>query len=357
MSEDGSADRGRRRFLKLLGLAGLGLAGCSRSTGENDVLAQQPAPVPAAERETVASPEATVVVVRCAEVVGNDDSLDAALVEEMVSAGVSALSGEEDQAAAWGRYFAAGQKVAVKVNCLSGPPVATHPEVTDAITRGLQAAGIAAEDIVIYDRLTGELETCGFAVNKSGTGVQCYGTERVGYDSAPTVIKEVGTCFSRIVSRGCDAIVNVPVLKDHDLAGLTGALKNHYGSVHNPNKLHGQPEDRCSPFIADLNCAELLRSKERLIVYDALMVCYEGGPGYKPETTVPYGAIMVATDPVAADTVGLKLLDELRVEHGLEALAGSERDPKYLAVAGDEDHQLGSNDLGEIDVVERVVSA
>ena len=305
----------------------------------------------------VASPQPTVVVVRCAEAVGGDGSIDAELVGRMVGVGVTTLADEKDEAAAWERYCQAGQRVAIKVNCLSGPPVATHPQVTDAIVTGVQTAGIAPEDIIIFDRLTGELETCGFAVNKTETGVRCFGTDAVGYDEEPTIVKEVGTCLSRIVSAWCDAIINVPVLKDHDLAGLTGALKNHYGSIHNPNKLHGQPEDRCSPYIADLNCAEVLRSKQRLIVYDTLLVCYEGGPGYKPATTVPYGTIMMATDPVAADTVGLKLVDEMRAEHGVPPLAGSERDPKYLAVAADADHQLGCNDLAKIDVVERVVTA
>jgi uncharacterized protein (DUF362 family) len=350
-------DGGRRQFLRLLGLAGLGLAGCARSGGEDDRDAQRPAPVSATHEREVSSPAATVALVRCAEAVGKDGSISAPAVEQMVNTGVGALTGEAETAAAWGKYFEAGERVAVKVNCLSGPPVATHPEVTDAVAVGLQAAGVAPEDILIYDRLTAELETSGFTVSKGRTGVKCFGSDEVGYDDTPTTVKRVGTCFSRIVSEWCQAIVNVPVLKDHDLAGLTGALKNHYGSVHNPNKLHGQPEDRCSPYVADLNCAELLRSRERLIVYDALMVCYEGGPGHKPATTVPFGAIMMATDPVAADTVGLKLLDELRAEHGLEPLAGSEREPTYLAVAGDADHQLGCNDLAKITVLERVVSA
>jgi len=356
LSEDGAMDEGRRQFLKLLGLVGLGLGGCSRSTGGDDRLAQQQ-PAPPAAVEPAALSQPTVVVVRCPQAVGEDGRIDAGLVGQMTRLGVTTLAGEEDEATAWGRYVTPGQRVAIKVNCLSGPPVASHPAVADAVVTGVQTAGVAPEDILVFDRLTAELETCGFPVNKAGAGVRCYGTDEVGYDREPTTVKEVGTCFSRIVSEWCDTIINVPVLKDHDLAGLTGALKNHYGSINNPNKLHGQPEDHCSPYIADLNCAEVLRGKQHLIVYDALMVCYQGGPGYKPATTVPYGTLMAATDPVAADTVGLKLLDELRAEHGLPAVAGSERDPKYLAVAADEGHQLGCNNLAEINIVERTVSA
>lgn len=53
----------------------------------------------------------------------------------------------------------------------------------------------------------------------------------------------------------------------------------------------------------------------------------------------------------------VKLLDEIRAEHGLPAVAGLERDPTYLAVAGDADHQFGCKDLAKIEVVEHVVSA
>ena len=70
------------------------------------------------------------------------------------------------------------------------------------------------------------------------------------------------------------------VLKDHDGAGVTIALKNMYGVIHNPNKYH---PNGCNPYIADLNMLPEIRSRMRLTICDATTACYEGGPGYKPE--------------------------------------------------------------------------
>jgi len=167
------------------------------------------------------------------------------------------------------------------------------------------------------------------------------------------VVMSTGSRFSRIVSQQCSAIVNAPILKDHDGAGITCALKNHFGSINNPNKLH---TDHCDPHIADINCAPVIRSKQRIIVCDALMVCYEGGPAYKPATTVPYGAILVSTDPVALDTVGLGIIEELREANGLEPISTEERAPTYIATAADADHRLGANRPADIELVESTVA-
>lgn len=60
-------------------------------------------------------------------------------------------------------------------------------------------------------------------------GIQCFGTDELpggGYEAEPQLSGSVGTCFSKIISRLCTAIINVPVLKDHDLAGISVAMKN-----------------------------------------------------------------------------------------------------------------------------------
>ena len=60
----------------------------------------------------------------------------------------------------------------------------------------------------------------------------------------------VGLALRALLARGPDrADRPARVLKDHDLAGVSLAMKNWYGVVHNPNKLH---DDDCDPFVADL---------------------------------------------------------------------------------------------------------
>jgi uncharacterized protein (DUF362 family) len=336
----------RRQVLLSLGAGVFALAGCGR----------EERPSPSAEAAPSAPPAGTmsagprVAVARSPQAV-RDYRVREDVVGELLDAALRSFTGE-DAASAWRSLFRPGDVVAIKVNCLGGPQLRSHPELVEHIVRGLAGAGVALPDIIIYDRLSGELSECGFEVRTGGAGPLCYGTDEVGYDAEPTVVRSVGSCFSRIVSAQCTAIINVPVLKDHDVAGLSGALKNHFGSIHNPNKLH---LDHCTPYVADLNCADVLREKQRLIVYDGLLACYDGGPAFKPETTTGYGAIMVATDPVAADAVALSAVEGLRQEQGLAPLMTSERQPAYLALAADAEHRLGTADLAKINVLEAAV--
>ncbi len=338
--------RSRRELLVSLGAGALALGGCGRREEPASSLASA---APSRGPEAAAPRGPRVAVARSDEAI-TGSRVREDVVGELLDAAMRSFTGQEG-AAAWRQLFGAGDVVAIKVNCLGGPQLRTHPELVAHIVRGLESAGVARTSIIIYDRMTSELRECGFEVRTGGAGPLCYGTDEVGYDGEPSVVRSVGTCFSRIVSQGCNAIINVPVLKDHDLAGLSGALKNHFGSIHNPNKLH---LDRCTPYIADLNCAAVLRDKQRLIVYDGLLACYDGGPAFKADTTAAYGAVAVATDPVAADTVALDMLEKLRGRAGLPPLTGGDRAPQYLALAGDADRKLGTADLAEIEVLAAV---
>jgi uncharacterized protein (DUF362 family) len=337
----------RRRFLQIATGAGLGLAGCqSAKTTSN---AAPPDQANAGEAKAPAIPPERVVVARDPSAVHGTE-IDAAEVAALLDRAMAALTPANHPAAAWRALFRPSDTVAIKVNCLSGPPLSSHPEVAAAVAQSLRThVGTPANSIIAYDRLREELQIAGFD-RSPDSGYQCQGTDEVGYDAEPTTINQAGSCYSRVISERATAIINVPVLKDHDLAGLTGALKNHFGSIHNPNKMH---MDHCTPYIADVNCAPCIRDKHRLVVYDALLVCYDGGPGYNiPDATTAYGALMVAVDPVAADAVAFSLLEQLRREHGLPPIAGSEREPKYIQVAADEQHSLGVADLERIDLVE-----
>jgi len=337
----------RRRFLQIAAGAGLGLAGCQAKPTDPSATAQD-APREPTRADAPPVPDRRVVIVRDPSAV-SDAGVDADKVAAMLDRAMAALSPAEDAQAAWRALFRPSDVVAVKVNCLAGPALSSHPELAAIVARSLtEHVGVSADSIIVYDRDSGELEAVGFD-RSGGSGYRCRGTDEVGYDAEPTTTFQAGSCYSRIISEQATAILNLPVLKDHDLAGLSGALKNHFGSIHNPNKLH---VDHCTPYVADVNCAPQIRKKHRLVLYDGLLACYDGGPSYKPNTTDRYGALMVAVDPVAADTVAFHLIEQLRTEHELPPIAGSEREPSYLQVAADGQHGLGSADLDAIDLVE-----
>ena len=56
-------------------------------------------------------------------------------------------------------------------------------------------------------------------------------------------------------------VINMPILKDHRMAGVTFAMKNMYGVVDRPSTLHA---NNCNPGVADLNCIPVIRSQGAL---------------------------------------------------------------------------------------------
>jgi uncharacterized protein (DUF362 family) len=266
----------------------------------------------------------------------------------MVKKALEKLTGEEGEKA-WQSLFSRKDVVAIKTSCLPGKHLSTHPELVDALVRGLHSAGVEERNIIIYDRTTRELEAAGFAISRE-RGPRCFGTDEpaMGYDREPTVVGEVASRFSRIISEVATAIINVPVMKDHDICGISGSLKNHLGSIDNPNKYH---PDGGNPFIADINAAPLLIEKSRLIICDALCAIFDGGPAYNPAGTWNYGGLLAGSDPVAMDVRLLEIIEEKRKIEKLPSLKSEKRFPSYIFTAADEAHRVGCADPGRMDRV------
>lgn len=286
-----------------------------------------------------------VVLVRNRSVMTNEGLLNKSLADEMLTSAMLRLTGKSTPDQAWGSLFRPEDVVGIKVNALGGKRIATHPGVVEAVVAGLTCAGVPENNIIVWDRLTDELQKAGYAINTSGRGVGCYGTDK-GYDPNPEMSGSIGSCFSTILSSRCTALINVPVLKDHDLAGVSIGLKNFYGAIHNPNKYH---DNNCDPFIADLNLHPYIKDKLRLIVCDALTLLYQGGPAYNPQHAIDYCGLLVSQDPVALDRIGVNLIEEARKEKGLPTLKEAGRAPVHVATAAQ--RGLGTDDLKGIEWV------
>jgi hypothetical protein len=119
------------------------------------------------------------------------------------------------------------------------------------------------------------------------------------------------------------------------------ALKNHYGSVNQPGRLHG---DWCDPAIAELNAQDNICKKTRLIVGAALKVSPADWNRPKRED-----ALLLSFDPVALDTVARDILVRHRQALGLDTgfLVDGAR---HLATA--QALGLGTTDASRIDLQE-----
>jgi uncharacterized protein (DUF362 family) len=133
----------------------------------------------------------------------------------------------------------------------------------------------------------------------------------------------------------------VPILKDHGGSGVTFALKNiALGATNNPGSLHN---NFCDPSIGEVNAIDVVRQKQRLILGDALVACYNGGPGRNPQFVWTENAVFAAHDPVAIDACALKIIEDKRKEKGIAAIGNRARHVQTAAKLG-----LGVADLSNI---------
>ncbi|MCS7254079.1 MAG: DUF362 domain-containing protein [Armatimonadota bacterium] len=265
---------------------------------------------------------------------------------QMVNVALARLFGTGDAPTAWRRLIKPNEIVGIKVNCIAGATLSTSPMLVNAIIASLCSSGIRQEQIIVWDRMSEELKRAGYVIRTSPPGVLCYGTDVVGYRKQLSSFGEVTTFVSNIIAQQCDAIINAPVLKTHQIAGITAALKNHFGSINNPNRYH---PNRCDPYVADANCLPEIRHTHRLVICDALRPLCHGGPEDNPKFRWNYGGIIVGVDPVAVDACGLQIIRERRKAIRLGEIYP---EPTYILTAADYKHSLGTFDERQIDVVE-----
>jgi len=279
-----------------------------------------------------------VVVVRHGGVWA-DNSPDPTIVLQMLDDGLRTLTGTGEAFAVWHRLFDREERVLLKVNCIAyGGP--TQPAVTYAVAQRLQDAGLRAENILIFDRTDHELRAAGYSLNDGGPGVQCHGSRGEGSE---VVLSQARVRFYQEID-SCDAIVNLPTPKQHGGAGISVALKNHYGSVNRPGKLHG---DWCDPAIAELNAQSNIQAKTRLVLGAALSVSPRDW-----NQPVREHALLLSFDPVALDTVARDILVRRRQAAGLDAgylIEGA----RHLRTA--QELKLGATDPEFIDLKEVVL--
>jgi uncharacterized protein (DUF362 family) len=219
--------------------------------------------------------------------------------------------------------------VGLKLNCLAGRPLAPRRELVEALVDLLAKAGVVPEHVLVFERADRELLRAGFEIRGEGKGYGCLGTNG-DYEREVEESYSVGSCFSTILTRKVTKLINVGVLKDHDLAGVSVGLKNYYGVIHNPNKYH---TNNCSPYVAHLAAHPHIRDKHILTVVDAAVLQYHGGPAYRPDKTLPFNAVASSADLVACDAWGFNEIEKARKAKGMKTLKQEERHPRWLDTA------------------------
>jgi uncharacterized protein (DUF362 family) len=325
----------RRAFLKIISFTGLGGLVLPRS------LLSSTGPLAGSRVVLIEDSAAT-----------SGTTVNASVAQSMMDCGIMTYTGQYDVGEAWKSLFSGIDEtkvIAIKVNCINSS-LSTHPEVADAIANGLTqmmfgGTPFPANNIIIFDRKNWELESAGYTINTSSTGVRCFGTNAsgVGYSTGTYDVNGSTQKLSTILTESADYLINASVLKNHGTAGVTLCLKNHYGTCDNPGGLHGGD---CDPYIPALNALTAISSKQCVNICDALLGIYTGGPGGSPQFAA--NTFIISEDIVAADYWGREILEDngcgtIGKAHHIDTAAGSP-------------YNLGTNDPTQIDV-EHIVGA
>jgi uncharacterized protein (DUF362 family) len=277
------------------------------------------------------------------------------IVGQMIEQGIRELTGEKDARLAWSKFIQPQDTVGIKINPSGAPACCSSPEIVREIIAGVRSVGVAARNIFVYDRYAYEMDIGSYQalapIGVRVTGVQEHKLDVSGYD--PNVFCEANffgewetrSYMASIVSSALSKIINVPTMKDHSAAGVTGCLKNlGYGTFNNVDRSHRRPFSFTDPLIGIMCSVEPLRSKAVLHIMDGTRMVWHGGPlTQNPEFISPAGLIMLGTDPVAMDTIELEKIEAKRSKEGVPSVWS--RDPDSLTNDGGAYYRDASKNL------------
>ncbi len=300
----------------------------------------------------------TPVVEVIGKQVWENDRLNEDAVSEMVDRAMMKLTGRDTAKEAWRDFVLPDHIVGIKINPLAGPKLSTHSVVVNKIIEGLFSAGVLRKQIIIWDRFEEHLLNAGYPIKTDEGDVRTLASDMddIGYDDEVFYETEKDSVtrrenestrsrYSRIVTEQVDVVINVPILKQHDMAGVSGCLKNMaFGSVDNTRRFHGKPL-YCNPAIAEIFEHKVLKKKIVLNIVDGLVASFDQGPTYHAESTWQYGGLFVSADPVILDTLILQTVNQKREELGLSSMS---KYANHITSASGLD--LGKNSLDQVNL-------
>ena len=290
----------RREFMKGTGGAVLGIAAGLQS------VSCKADESPQTEAASIVRPTTSrVVLIRNPEAMSEDGATNGQLIQEMLDDAVVALLDGENPAECWRGIIHPDDVVGIKTNVW--PNLPTPPELNEALRDRVLEVGVSANDVAIADR---------------------------------------GLVENEIFQRST-ALVNTRPMRTHAWSGVGSLIKNYITFVPSPPDYH---EDACAD-LATLWNLPVTRGKTRLNILVMLTPQFHNvGPHHFDASYVwNYGGLIVSTDPVAADSTGLRIIQQKR-----RLVFGEERPLQptahHIALA-DTVHHLGNADPNNIELI------
>jgi len=296
-------------------------------------------------------------------------------VREMMRRGMMELTGAPSWQEAWRLFFQPGDVVIIKVNPVGQPYIISSAEVFQEIVAGLEAAGVKRGDIFAYDRYQSEFLSGGFqkwlpegvrwscaTVKYDKLQLDMDGYDRDQYIELPLVGQGHNprdphhrrSYVAKLLSQTANKAVNLGVLKHHQSAGITIALKNlSHGFVNNVARSHvSRTNNACGMFIPAVVDHPIFREKVVLNIIDGVKGAYHGGPARRTAKYLwEHKTLYFGTDPVALDRTGWNVLDMKRGQMGMApiALAPDDQDSNFIRMQPEHVELAGMLGLGVAD--------
>lgn len=262
----------------------------------------------------VRGPRSRVVDARSASLLSSTFA-DPVRVRNMLERSLEALTATPAIGQAWRSVLGDAKKICLKFNSVGAAALNTSWPVASALVSSLRESGYEDAQLTLVELAAHQAADLGGLDAAPGWGE----TIRVGSHAEPLARYWLDA----------DAVINVPFLKAHRIAGLSASMKNiSHAIIRHPARYHA---DGCSPFVGDVVGCDAVRTRLKLNVVNALRIVVDGGPEADSASIFEYGGLLTGLDPVAVDTVALGLL---AVERHRQGISGALRVP-YLAHAGE----------------------
>jgi uncharacterized protein (DUF362 family) len=272
------------------------------------------------------------------------------VIAEMIDRGLAALTRKASGGEAWKSLIGSCRRIGLKINLLGRPRIYTAPEVTEQVTAGLVRAGIEGQDMIVWDRPESHFPATAYKLGRGrfGESIEGGGSYAFRYKDLRSYVT-TSACgllpVDLIPLTRTEATISLPVIKDHMLSGVTGALKNiAFGGFHTIPQCH---DNHCDPFIAEAYEHFLKVNPIPVIILDATEGCFNGGPVPERASGIwRENALYFATDPVALDRLAGALIAGKRKAAGLPDVSAMMR---HIDTAAEK--RLGEADPARIEEI------
>lgn len=246
-----------------------------------------------------------VILVRDSNVLDDNGRPKYDVVLNMMDKAVTALTGESDVVQAWKTFIKPDDIVGIKSNVWAYIP--TTSQVENALKKRVMDVGVAESNIGIDDR---------------------------------------GVIRNPIFQRST-ALINARPMRSHHWAGVGTLIKNYIMFIPDPQNYH---DDSCAR-LATIWDNPLCKGKTRLNVLVMLTPQFHGvGPhNFNPRYVWNYHGLIVSFDPVAADSIGLRIIQAKRKD-----FFGEDRPlspPAKHIFEADTRYSLGTADPNKIELI------